>query len=482
MSGEKRVLLLNPGKKNSSFEVGRIHMGLTLMSSLLTRAGHDVRLVDFAFLQSRPRSIPIPSVEETLRDFVPDVVGISVFSYLFDECKELVNRVAACARPTIILGGPHFTIFPKDFALDRRIGFIVRGEAESVIEGLLNMKRPEDGPVLVEAPPAKAEQIPPIDLGSALGGDLLEEYQIQLSRGCPYNCSFCNVSQLAGRRIRPRDLDVCMREIVEARYKFPRLRLVTITDDCPTYDKERFKTFLRLFAKAGTGCSLTVDNMRADAIDDEMLALYKAAGGVNICLGVESRDPLVFGKLSKGESLERIEEAAKLVRKHGLSLGMCFVIGLPDDNGERHLRSVRFAKRARPDYVFWNMCVPWPGTQVHRWYLEHGTVGDPRNFSTLIDPHLNFSDPTCESAAFPKHMMVRAWLMANMETHDYFSLRDLPKMLRLVIRYRLFRSFFYFLFRRLPNAFYRGFMPDSLKAPLRKRFANAVARIKTLSR
>jgi radical SAM superfamily enzyme YgiQ (UPF0313 family) len=222
--------------------------------------------------------------------------------------------------------------------------------------------------------------------------------------------------------------------------------------------------------------------MRADAIDDEMLALYKAAGGVNICLGVESRDPLVFGKLSKGESLERIEEAAKLVRKHGLSLGMCFVIGLPDDNVERHLRSVRFAKRARPDYVFWNMCVPWPGTQVHRWYLEHGTVGDPRNFSTLIDPHLNFSDPTCESAAFPKHMMVRAWLMANMETHDYFSLRDLPKMLRLVIRYRLFRSWFYLLFGRLPNAFYRGFMPDSLKAPLRKRFANAVARIKTLSR
>ena len=473
-------MLLNPGKKNSSFEVGRIHMGLTLMSSLLTRAGHDVRLVDFAFLQSRPCSIPIPSVEETLRDFVPDVVGISVFTYLFDECRVLIDRVAACARPTIILGGPHFTMFPNDFALDRRIGFIVRGEAESVIDGLVNTKRPQDGPVLIEATPAKAEQIPPIDLGRALGGDLLAEYQIQLSRGCPYACSFCNVSQMAGRRIRPRDLGACIREIVEAKNKFPRLRTVSITDDCPTYDKERFKTFLRLFAKAGTGCSLTVDNMRADAIDDEMLALYRAAGGVNICLGVESRDPLVFGMLSKGESLERIEEAAKLVRRHGLSLGMCFVIGLPEDNMERHMRSVRFARRAGPDYVFWNMCVPWPGTQVHRWYLEHGTVGDPRNFSTLIDRHLNFSEPTCESAGFPKHMMIRAWLMANMETHDYFSLGDLPKMLGLVIRYRLFRSFFHFLFRRLSAAFYRGFMPMSLRARLRKRFPNAITRIKML--
>jgi hypothetical protein len=459
-----------------------MHMGLTLMSSLLRQAGHDVRLVDFAFLQSRPRPIPIPSVEETLRDFVPDVVGISVFSYLFDECKELVDRVSACACPTIILGGPHFTMFPSDFALDRRIGFIVRGEAESVIEGLVNAKRPEDGPVFIEATPAKAEQIPLIDLGSALGADLLEEYQIQLSRGCPYSCSFCNISQMAGRRIRPRDLDACVREIVEAKNRFPCLRVVSITDDCPTYDKERFKTFLRLFAKAGTGCSLTVDNMRADAIDDEMLALYKAAGGINICLGVESRDPLVFGKLSKGESLERIEEAVELVKKHGLSLGMCFVIGLPEDNMERHLRSVRFAKRAGPDYVFWNMCVPWPGTQVHRWYLEHGTVGDPRNFSTLIDPHLNFSDPPCESPGFPKHSMVRAWLMANMETHDYFSLRDLPKMLGLVIRYRLFLSFFHFLSRRLPSAFYRGLIPESLRARLRKRFPNAITRIKMLLR
>jgi len=60
-------------------------------------------------------------------------------------------------------------------------------------------------------------------------------------------------------------------------------------------------------------------------------------------------------------------------------------------------------------------------------------------------------------------MMVRAWLMANMETHDYFSLRDLPKMLRLVIRYRLFRSFFYFLFRTASQRFYRGSCRISLE-------------------
>ena len=166
---------------------------------------------------------------------------------------------------------------------------------------------------------------------------------------------------IAGRNVRARDLNVVIDQIVRAKKQHPRIKTITITDDCPTFNKDRFKRFLHMFKQADTGCMLYVDNMRADSIDDEMLALYKAVGGINIYLGVESGHPEVFHLIHKGESLAAIVEAAKKVRQSGIVLGLCFVIGLPEDNLERHLESMRLAKRLRPNYTFWNMIVPLAG-------------------------------------------------------------------------------------------------------------------------
>ena len=255
---------------------------------------------------------------------------------------------------------------------------------------------------------------------------------------------------IAGRKVRARDLYGVIDQIIRAKKQYPKLKNVTITDDCPTFNKNRFKRFLCLLKEANTGCTLSVDNMRADSIDDEMVALYKAAGGVNICLGVESGHPEVFNLIHKGESLTDIVEAAEKVRQSGIVLGLCFVIGLPEDNLERHLQSMRLAKLLRPHYIFWNMCVPWPGTEVGRWYQIHGEVGDIRNFSTLIDPRVNFKEPICSSRSFTKKQMIKAWLMANMETHFYLaSLQNIPKLFRLTMQYGIFRSFFVLLLYRL---------------------------------
>jgi hypothetical protein len=130
-----------------------------------------------------------------------------------------------------------------------------------------------------------------------------------------------------------------------------------------------------------------------------------------------------------------------LVRKHNnLSLGLCFVIGLPGDSLERHLYSLRLAKSLKPDYIFWNMCIPWPGTLVNQWYQTHGEIGDLRNFSTLIDTKVNFQEPVCSSPNFPKEDMIKAWLMANMETYC-FSPLGFRKLILETTKHKLYRSF-----------------------------------------
>jgi anaerobic magnesium-protoporphyrin IX monomethyl ester cyclase len=448
----KHVLLVNAAKEDN-FGINRIHMGLTILGEILTSEGHQVKLIDYAFLRDLKHKIRVPEIEEVINEFNPDVVGLSVFTYLYDECQSLIGRIAQCCHVPIIIGGPHLTIFPDDFMNDNRISYIVRGEAEGVILHLIEGAKREEHPVIIDCPLPSPDEIPELNLDIAYGSQYLSEYQIQLSRGCPYNCVFCNIRFIAGRRIRERDLETCLIQIVEAKKRYPNIKTITITDDCPTLDKERFKQFLRMFRESNTGCELTIDNVRANLIDEEILDLYIAAGGQNICLGTEAGHPEVFKLIHKGETLEEIVNAGIMIRKKGLMLGLCFVIGLPEDNLKRHFYSMRMARHLKPDYIFWNMCVPWPGTDLHQWFQQHGEIGDIRNFSTLIDPRANFGDPPCSTPEFPKEDRIKAWLMANMETHNYFkNLRDIMKILSLAHNYKIYRSLIIYIAKYfIPN-------------------------------
>ncbi|MEW6711831.1 MAG: radical SAM protein, partial [Candidatus Riflebacteria bacterium] len=448
-----KVLLVNPAKPDG-FSVNRIHMGFALFSEILSRAGHIVQVLDYAFLSGIRRKVKPPALQDFIRSFSPDVIGVSVFSYQYDECLKILDSISAVTESPVVLGGPHITMFPEDFASDTRVSYLVRGEAESIIVELVERAVRKPVPTLIEAPNPHPSQIPPQKLDTFLGSEFLECYQIQLSRGCPFKCSFCNVQIVAGRKVRARELDVCLEQIAQAVAAQPSINTITVTDDCPNFDKPRFKDFLRRFASMFPGLTLTVDNMRADLLDEEMIILYTRAGGKNLCLGTESGDPEVFAMVTKGETLDDVVKTSNLVRKHNLQLGLCFVIGLPGDTLERHQKSIALAKELNPDYVFWNMCVPWPGTGIYEWFLKNGEIGDVRNFSTLITPSLDFDIPRAYSPEFPVEQRIKAWIQANLETFSLPFLtrnnfrsfpRNLLRLFSLGMRYGLFLSSVKFL-------------------------------------
>ena len=458
------MLFVNPAKQDD-FMVSRIHMGFSILAEILVRKGYIVKIVDYAFLRCLRNSVSqirVPDIEEVIHKFKPNVIGISVFTYLYDECQALVERISRCCNVPIILGGPHFSVFPEDFNDDSRISYIARGEAERTILNLVKTAKREQRPIIIDCPLPSPEEIPKVNLDVAYGSEYLSMYQIQLSRGCPFKCTFCTIRSIGGRHVRARDLEACLNQIVEAKSRYPSIKTVIITDDCPSFDKNRLKRFLRMFREANIGCELGIDNIRADLIDEEMIQLYVAASGLNLCFGVETGHPEALKLARKGESLEDTIKAANLAHKYGLRLGLCFVIGLPEDNLERHSYSMRLAKRLKPNYVFWNMCIPWPGTEVNEWYQVHGEIGDMRNFSTLIDSRIGFKDPVSSSVDFSKEDRIKAWLMANMETHNYFiNVRDMPKLVSLAHKYGLYQSlaiyFKRYFLMKLRNAFLKIF-------------------------
>lgn len=465
---KKRVLLINPAK-NDNFSVIRIHMGLTLLGQILSEGGYEVLVMDYAFLRGLESKLKIPKISEVIQDFRPEIIGISVFTYLYNECQQLIDEISQHSNAPIMLGGPHISLFPEDFINDKRISYIVRGEAESVILDLANKAQRQPVPVIINCPPPSAEEIPAINLDIAFGNEYLQNYQIQLSRGCPFNCSFCTIDLIAGRKVRARNLELCMDQIIQAKKRNPNINTITITDDCPSFNKERFKQFLIMFAEKNIDSTITIDNVRADLIDEEMLKLYVKAGGQNICLGVESGNPEVFKLVNKGEPIDKIIDAARLIHKYNLELGLCFVIGLPEDTLERQRDSIKLAKDLKADYIYWNMCIPWRGTEIYKWFIKNGEVEDARNFSTLIDSRINFKKPPAWSPLFTKEDRIKAWLMANLETYtiqiiSWNNLRYFPdntlKLIRLAGQYRIYSSLLIYM---------RGFVFHKVRSVLKKR-------------
>lgn len=182
----KRVIFFNPAKQDY-FSVNRLHMGFTLIGQILKSHGHEVKIIDYAFLKGMETKLKIPSVEESIDDFNPDVVGVSVFTYLYKENQEMIDRISRHCDVPIILGGPHLTVFPDDFLHDKRISYIVRGEAEKTILDVVSNAKREKTPVVIDCRMPSAGEIPQVNLNIALGAEHLSVYQIQLSRGCPYN-------------------------------------------------------------------------------------------------------------------------------------------------------------------------------------------------------------------------------------------------------------------------------------------------------
>jgi radical SAM superfamily enzyme YgiQ (UPF0313 family) len=412
------VLLIHPAQESVPFRTP--HLGLAILAAVLKNGGHRVRTLDYALPDQRA---PYPVFEDLVGEFRPDVVGLSVYSVTVSAARSLAERLKRTADVPVVVGGAHASLNPERVLAEPCVDTVVTGEAEGAI--LEVVENPEKyRKQIVPGQPADVATLPMPDFSSFLNHERITVYPLMTSRGCPFNCSFCCIHRIASKQWRPRPLDACFRELDEARARLPRLERVEIHDDCPTANRERFKEFLRAFLARGYGLALEVANVRADTVDDELVQLLKRAGSDALCIAVEHANPEVFSLIDKGETLEDIERAARIIKQQGMELRLCFVIGLPGDNLARTEESIRLAKRLRPSLIYWNMAHPFPGTRMRTWFEEHGGVlyldDDSASYRC---PSLWCDEPVVETPDFTRAERKQAKFLAAIET-DHYDLKS----------------------------------------------------------
>ena len=436
----KRVLLINPRKQGNEFM--QPHNGLAVLAGILKKRGHKVLIVDYAF------SKDAEEVDFFIKNFKPDIIGISIYSSSLKEAMKLIKNIRTSnLEIPLIIGGPHVTNYSNSLEKQKEIDYMFIGEAElTIIPVVENAKRQTSPKIIACKEILNLYHVPLPDYKSFYQWQKMTTYAIMTSRGCPNKCSFCANIGLAHRMWRPRKPEECIKELELAKKEISPYLKFAVFDDCPTVHKDRFKNFLRLYIEK-IGNELVVVNTRADCIDEELIRLLKKCNIRVLTMGVEHGNPEIFKNVNKGETFEQMELACKLIKKHGMRLGLSFIIGLPGDTLKKTRDSINLYKKLKADQISLNLLVPFRNTPVREWIDHHKIrIYDEFEFGEETNKGISCQKVMFETPEFTKFEREKAFYMFLLEVAEpSLKLRYMPQILSITRKYKLYSEFFRWL-------------------------------------
>ncbi|HLP75140.1 MAG TPA: radical SAM protein [Bacteroidales bacterium] len=308
-----------------------------------------------------------------------NLVGISCMTANAPRAYELSQEFRNRGK-TVILGGVHPTILP-DEALQYADSVVI-GEAEGVWNSLLidfqnnNLKKKYYDPT-----PDLGRYVPK-DFRTLIKKRLFNIVPIMTTRGCPYNCDFCCVTNLFGKDIRHIPVENVVRDIQESGSK----RFMFLDDNIigdTKYAKALFRAIKPLKVKwvGQASISLLVN-------DTELMQLAAESGCKSLFFGIESVSEEQLKSIRKAiKDIEHLEKAFKRIKKMGILIHASMVFGFDNDTKEIFNETVQFLIKNKVSTASFNILTPYPGTKTYEdlkkenrllntdWkYYDHNTV------------------------------------------------------------------------------------------------------------
>ncbi len=370
----------------------------------------------------------------------PDLLALSCMTGEHAPALALAARARATLPGVpVIMGGPHPTCCP-DVALHPALDAACRGEGE---EALLDVARAvdrgdalDDIPNLVLGRGGRLRQNPLRPLVAELDslppphhrlyaryrhlGLSMHNPMVLTGRGCPYDCTFCcnhHQRQLYGvtaaEHVRRRSPEGVLAELADLTATHP-VRVVEIIDDTFTLQRPWLRRFLPEYARR-VGLPFACD-VRADTLDEEVVALLGDAGCAAVRMSVESGDDRLRQEvLGKRLSRRTLKRAARLVKARGIRLLTYNMVGAPGETLDMALQTLALNRKLRPDYAWCALLQPYPGTRVRRLAEEQGLLrpaaGDDVQLPQTVFSYAPVGGPdrpALESLQRLFHLLVRA--------------------------------------------------------------------------
>jgi anaerobic magnesium-protoporphyrin IX monomethyl ester cyclase len=298
-------------------------------------------------------------------DLSPDLVGFSTTTSGFLDADGMAARIKE-RRPDVVtvFGGAHISALGAEL-LERfeAIDYLVFGEGEQTLAELASGADPRqigglawrDGERIVTNPvrgqiaslddlpfPAyekltgfpRGYKLPPFSYVKSPGATMIT------SRGCVYNCSFCDRSVFK-RGFRYNSPDYIYEHMRYLRHEFG-VRHINIYDDLFTTNRKRIAALCERLIREPLGIQFNCA-IHAGHADDELLGMLHDAGCLMISVGIETGDPELLARHKPSITLEKVSDTVRRAQANGLRAKGLFIMGLPGETPETARRTTEFA-------------------------------------------------------------------------------------------------------------------------------------------
>jgi radical SAM superfamily enzyme YgiQ (UPF0313 family) len=318
-----------------------------------------------------------------------DVAMLSGMLIHRDELIQILDRCRARGLRTVI-GGPVASSVPE---LQQHADHVVVGEAEELVPSLVDQLEHGTAQPRYEAPERPQLSLTPLPDLSLIDLNHYSAMAIQYSRGCPFNCEFCDIIEIYGRKPRTKSAAQVIAELEQLRERNWH-GAVFIVDDNFIGNKVKAKEMLPELAAWNnsqrypftfyTEASLNL------ADDSDLLRMMQEARFVRVFLGIETPDEESLKEAQKFQNTRRsLMESVHRIQSFGMEVMAGFIVGFDSDPEEIFDRQVEFIQESAIPMAMVGLLSALPNTQLYRRLQKEGRLIDDHSGDNM-DLRLNF--------------------------------------------------------------------------------------------
>ncbi len=361
-------------KEKSSLSAYSPPLGALYLGTVLKNKGHDVHVVD-----ADAERLSMKQLIKRVKSLEPDVIGMTCLTFTLDSCKTIAKEIRKVTDAYLAVGGPHISVVPEASLKQLGADACVVGEAETIIEQLVNEK-PRGIVYAKEIQDIDSIPLPDRSLtehirygtfyGMRFGKNMTG---ILTTRGCKYGCTYCNrPKKLCFRARSPQSILEELKTIDKAGYDS-----VWLADDNFTNSPKNVIKLAKLIKRE----KLEFNFFGQARVDVPSRGLYKSMadmGVIGLSYGVESLKPEVIRWYNKTRYPEKwpsyVKKTLELCDEYGIVFLGSLIFGAPMETKEDMVHSVEFLHKNGADLINGNILLYLVGSAIWHQAVRDGKI------------------------------------------------------------------------------------------------------------
>ncbi len=337
-------------------------LGILTVASMLP-AHWNKRLVD---MNIRP-----------LKDSDLKWADVALLSGMLVHKDQLIATLDRCRANGVrtVIGGPVASSLDE---LKQHADHVVIGEAEELMADLCRGLEEGNAEPLYHATSLPQLDTTPLPDLSLINPRHYSAMSVQYSRGCPFNCEFCDIIEIYGRRPRTKSIPQVLAEL-DLLYEYKWRGSVFFVDDNFIGNKRNVKELLPAVAdwnrRHGQPFMFYTEASINLADDTELLELMKQAGFMRVFIGIETPEEDSLKAAQKTQNIKRsLLDNVRRIQAYGMEVMAGFIVGFDSDRDDIFDRQVEFIQESAIPMAMVGLLQALPNTQLYRRLIKEGRL------------------------------------------------------------------------------------------------------------